>query len=296
MKPAPFAYVAVRTADEAVDQLAQHGDDARVLAGGQSLVRLMNTRLAAPAVLIDINPAEELDRITTRGDGSIAIGALTRQRASELSETVRTSTPLFAEAGALVAHPVVRSRGTVVGSVCFADPSAELPTALVALDGEVVARSVRGERVMSADDFFLDAYETSLEPDELAVEIRIPVTPASRAGSAFLELSRRHGELPVCGVAATVTLDESGQVSDVRLALGSVAGRPVRARAAEAALTGARPTADGIREAAQLAAADLTPFSNCHGSAAFRKHLAAVLTQRALTRAIARADGGPTGA
>jgi carbon-monoxide dehydrogenase medium subunit len=295
MKPAPFAYVAARTTDEVVDQLARHGDDARILAGGQSLVRLMNTRLVAPAVLIDINPAEELDRITTR-DGSIVIGALTRQRASELSETVRSSTPLFAEAGSLVAHPAVRSRGTVVGSVCFADPGAELPTALLALDGEVVARSVRGERVIRADDFFLDAYETSLEPDELAVEVRIPEAPASRAGSAFLELSRRHGELPVCGVAATVTLDASGQLSDVRLALGSVAGRPVRAREAEAALTGARPTADGIREAASLAAADLTPFSNCHGSAAFRKHLATVLTQRALTRAIARADGGQTDA
>ena len=295
MKPAPFAYVAARTTDEVVDQLARHGDDARILAGGQSLVRLMNTRLAAPAVLIDINPAEELDRIATR-DGSIVIGALTRQRASELSETVRSSTPLFAEAGSLVAHPAVRSRGTVVGSVCFADPSAELPTALLALDGEVVARSVRGERVIPADDFFLDAYETSLEPDELAVEVRIPAAPASRAGSAFLELSRRHGELPVCGVAATVTLDASGQLSDVHIALGSVAGRPVRAREAEAALTGARPTADGIREAALLAAADLTPFSNCHGSAAFRKNLATVLTQRALTRAIARADGGQTSA
>jgi CO/xanthine dehydrogenase FAD-binding subunit len=295
MKPAPFDYVAARTADEVVEHLARHGKDARILAGGQSLVRLMNTRLAAPAVLIDINPVEELDRIATR-DGMVVIGALTRQRASELSATVRDSTPLFAEAGALVAHPSVRSRGTVVGSVCFADPSAELPTALLALDGEVVARSSRGERVIPADEFFVDAYETSLEPDELAVEVRIPRTPAVRAGSAFLEVSRRHGELPVCGVAATVALDASGQLSDVRLALGSVAGRPVRARAAEAALTGVRPTADGIREAALVAAADLTPFSNCHGSAGFRKHLATVLTQRALTRAIARADGAQTDA
>jgi carbon-monoxide dehydrogenase medium subunit len=291
MKPAPFAYVAARTTDEVVDQLARHGQDARILAGGQSLVRLMNTRLAVPAVLIDINGVGELDRIDGR-DGRVVIGALTRQRTSELSDVVRGGAPLLAEAGALVAHPSVRSRGTVVGSVCFADPGAELPTALLALDGEIVARSVRGERVVPADDFFVDANETSLEPDEFAVEIRVPATDGARVGSAFLELSRRHGELPVCGVAATVALDDAGRLSDVRIALGSVAGRPVRARQAEASLTGARPSADGIAEAAGLAAADLTPYSNSHGSSAYRKHLAIVLTQRALTRAIARADGG----
>jgi carbon-monoxide dehydrogenase medium subunit len=295
MKPAPFRYVAARTTDEVVEQLTQHGSDARILAGGQSLVRLMNSRLAEPALLIDINGVDGLDRIDRR-DGSVVIGAVTRQRTSELSDDVRGGAPLLAEAGALVAHPSVRSRGTVVGSVCFADPGAELPTALLALDGEVVARSARGERVIAADDFFVDAYDTSLEPDEFAVEIRVPASPGARAGSAFLELSRRHGELPVCGVAATVALDSSGRLSDVRIALGSVAGRPVRARRAEAALSGAQPSADGIKEAAVLAAADLTPFSNCHGSAAYRKHLAVVLTQRALTQAIARADGDQTDA
>ncbi|MGY1623957.1 FAD binding domain-containing protein [Geodermatophilus sp. SYSU D00965] len=295
MKPAPFRYLAARTTDEVVEQFAEHGADARVLAGGQSLVRLMNTRLAEPSLLVDINGVEELDRIDRR-DGTVVIGALTRQRTSELSDTVRAAVPLLAEAGALVAHPSVRSRGTVVGSVCFADPAAELPTALLALDGEVVARSARGERVIAAEDFFVAAHETSLEPDEFAVEVRVPVSAGTRTGSAFLELSRRHGELPVCGVAVTVALDPSGHLSDVRIALGSVAGRPVRARRAEAALSDAQPSADAIAEAADLAAADLSPVSDCHGSAAFRRHLAVTLTKRALTRAIARADGGQTDA
>lgn len=295
MKPAPFDYHAAGSTEEVVEHLARLGTDARILAGGQSLVRLLNARLATPAVLIDINDVSELDRIEVR-DGGISIGALTRQQASERSAAVRTGAPLFAEAGALVAHPPVRARGTVVGSICFADPAAELPTALLALDGQVVARSRRGERVIAADDFFVDAYETSLEPDELAVEIRVPTTTATRAGSAFLELSRRHGELPVCAVAATVALDDDGLLADVRIALGSVAGRPVRAREAESALRGSRPTADGLREAADLAAAGLTPVGNCHGSPAFRTHLARVLTERALTRAVARADGSPTDA
>jgi CO/xanthine dehydrogenase FAD-binding subunit len=293
VKPAPFAYRAAATTEEAVEHLAELGPDARILAGGQSLVRLMNTRLAAPAVLVDINDVRELDRIEVR-DGVVAIGALTRQRTSELSSAVRSGAPLFAEAGALVAHPSVRARGTVVGSLCFADPAAELPTALLALDGQVVARSTRGERVVAAEDFFVDAFETSLAPDELAVEVRVPRTTASRGGSAFLELSRRHGELPVCAVAATVALDDDGLLADVRIALGSVAGRPVRAREAESALRGSRPTADGIQEAADLAAVGLTPVGDSHGSPAFRTHLARVLTQRALTRAVARADGSRT--
>jgi carbon-monoxide dehydrogenase medium subunit len=293
VKPAPFEYRAAATAEEAVEHLAQLGSDARVLAGGQSLVRLLNTRLATPAVLVDINDVHELDRIEAR-DGVVAIGALARQQASERSAAVRAGAPLFAEAGALVAHPPVRARGTVVGSVCFADPAAELPAALLALDGEVVARSSRGERVIAADDFFVDAYETSLEPDELAVEIRVPTSPSTAAGSAFLELSRRHGELPVCAVAATVALDDAGRLSDVRIALGSVAGRPVRAREAESALRGSPPSADGFREAADLAARGLSPRGDCHGSPGFRTHLARVLTERALARAVARADGSRT--
>lgn len=295
MKPAPFTYVPAGSTDEVVEQLAQYGPDARVLAGGQSLVRLMNTRLASPALLVDINGLSDLDRIDSR-DGGLAVGALTRQRTAELSAAVRQRAPLLAEAAALVAHPSVRARGTVVGSLCFADPSAELPAALLALDGEVVARSTRGERVIPADDFFVAPHATSLAADEFAVEVRIPGRDGPRTGSAFLEVSRRHGELPVCAAAAMVSLDPPGRLSDVRIVLCAVAGRPVRAQEAESALTGAEPTEDDLVQAAHLAAEHLTPVSDCHGSAAFRTHLAAVLTRRALSRAISRADGEQTDA
>jgi aerobic carbon-monoxide dehydrogenase medium subunit len=288
VKPAAFAYLAPRTVEEAVDQLAEHGQEARVLAGGQSLVRLMNTRLATPSVVIDINRIPGLDGIDTE-NGAVRIGAGARQRSSELSPLVRSRIPLFVEAGALVAHASVRRRGTVVGSVAFADPSAELPAALLALDGQVVARSARGERVIEADDFFVGPFENGLAADELAVELRIPVTSAARTGSAFVEVARRHGDLPMCGAGTVLQLDESGAVTSARIALCAVDRRPVRARTAEAALVGNPPTDDLLGQAAELAAAGADPIGDCHGSASFRRHLARVITRRSLAAALARA-------
>jgi aerobic carbon-monoxide dehydrogenase medium subunit len=288
VKPAAFAYLAPRTVEEAVDQLAEHGQEARVLAGGQSLVRLMNTRLATPSVVIDINRIPGLDGIDAE-NGAVRIGAGARQRSSELSPLVRSRIPLFAEAGALVAHASVRRRGTVVGSVAFADPSAELPAALLALDGQVVARSSRGERVIEADDFFAGPFENGLAADELAVELRIPVTSAARTGSAFVEVARRHGDLPMCGAGTVLQLDESGAVTSARIALCAVDRRPVRARTAEAALVGNPPTDDLLGQAAELAAAGADPIGDCHGSASFRRHLARVITRRSLAAALARA-------
>jgi len=288
LKPAPFDYVAPRTVAEAVDHLGRHGAEARVLAGGQSLVRLMNTRLATPAVIVDINRVEGLDAIAVE-NGSVRIGALARQRAAELSDDVRAEAPLFAEAGGHVAHPSVRRRGTVVGSIAFADPSAELPAALLALDGQVVARSTRGERVVDADSFFTGPFTTSLAPDELALALRIPKTANGRTGSAFVEESRRHGELPMCGVGTVVTLDEDGDVAAARIALCGVHRRPIRAREAEAALAGTRPNDKVLREVAALAAAATDPIGDTHASAAFRRHLATVLTRRALDTAVSRA-------
>jgi aerobic carbon-monoxide dehydrogenase medium subunit len=288
VKPAAFAYLAPRTVEEAVDQLAEHGQEARVLAGGQSLVRLMNTRLATPSVVIDINRIPGLDGIDAE-NGAVRIGAGARQRSSELSPLVRSRIPLFAEAGALVAHASVRRRGTVVGSVAFADPSAELPAALLALDGQVVARSARGERVIEADDFFAGPFENGLAADELAVELRIPVTSAARTGSAFVEVARRHGDLPMCGAGTVLQLDESGAVTSARIALCAVDRRPVRARTAEAALVGNPPTDDLLGQAAELAAAGADPIGDCHGSASFRRHLARVITRRSLAAALARA-------
>jgi carbon-monoxide dehydrogenase medium subunit len=288
VKPAPFAYLAPRSVDEALAHLAEHGSEARPLAGGQSLVRLMNSRLATPSVVVDINRIGELSAIS-RENGAVRIGAVARQRACETSPDVRDGVPVFAEAVRQVAHPSVRQRGTAVGSVAFADPSAELPAALLAADGEVVARSSRGERSIAADDFFTGPFTSALAPDELAVALRIPVT-AGRTGSAFVEESRRHGELPMCGVAAIVTLDDHGAVAQACIALCGVHRRPIRARDAEAALQSEHPDDELLQAAGALAASATDPVGDCHGSAAFRRHLAAVLTRRALATAISRAE------
>ena len=292
MKPAPFDYVAPRTVDEAVDHLGRHGGDARVLAGGQSLVRLMNCRLATPAVVVDINRVAGLDGIEV-DNGSLRIGALARQRASELSDLVRAEAPLLAEAGAQVGHPSVRRRGTVVGSIAFADPSAELPAALLALDGEAIVAGAGGERAVAAEDLFAGAFETSLAPGELITAVRIPRNARSRTGSAWVEVARRHGDLPVCGAGAVVMLsDDGGAIESARIALCGVGDRPTRATAVEQALAGAEPTEDAIAAAADRAARDLDPPSDPHGSAAYRRHLAVVITRRSLQRAAERAREG----
>ena len=293
MKPAPFDYVAPRTVAEAVDHLARHGRDARVLAGGQSLVRLMNTRLATPAVIVDINRVEGLDGIAVE-NGSVRIGALARQRAAELSEVVRAEAPLFAEAGGHVAHPSVRRRGTVVGSIAFADPSAELPAALLALDGDAIVSGPDGERTVAAADLFTGAFATSLAAGELITAVRVPRGAVGRTGSAWVEVSRRHGDLPICGAGAVVTLDDDGTIAGARVALCGVGATPVRATAVEEALAGAEPIDDAIARAADDAARDLDPPSDPHGSADFRRHLAVVMTRRSVGRAAERArEGAP---
>jgi carbon-monoxide dehydrogenase medium subunit len=288
VKPAAFAYLAPSSVEEAVTQLAEHGSEARVLAGGQSLVRLMNTRVSTPSVVIDINRIPGLDAISTAGN-LVRIGAIARQRSSELHPDVRARTPLFAEAGSFVAHASVRQRGTVVGSVAFADPCAELPAALLALDGQIVARSQTGERLIDAEDFFTGPFRNSLAPDELAVEVRIPATTGGRTGSAFVEVARRHGDLPMCGVGTVVRLDDDGAVASARIALCAVDHRPVRAREAERSLLGRTPSAGQLAQAAAVAAEGVDPIGDCHGSASFRRHLAAVLTRRSLHTAVARA-------
>ncbi|MEJ2860793.1 FAD binding domain-containing protein [Actinomycetospora flava] len=290
MKPAPFEYAAPRDLDEALDLLAEHGDDARVLAGGQSLVRMMNARQVSPAVVVDINRVRGLDSLgvtSDNGSSTLRLGATVRQRTSELSGEVAAHAPLLAEAGAQVAHAPVRARGTVVGSVAFADPSAELPAALLALDGLVKVRSRAAERTVAADDFFTGPFRTSLAPDEMVVGVEVPLTPG-RTGSAFVELTRRQGDLPVCGAAAVVGVGDDGRVAQARVALCGADQRPVRATAVEAAVVGADGPA-AFTEAAARAADGLEPIPSCHGSADFRRHLARVLTARALRTAFARA-------
>ena len=290
MKPRSARYLRAHDLEGALALLAEHGDGARVLAGGQSLVPMMNLRTIAPSALVDVNALDELDYVRAE-NGHLAVGALTRTRTVERDPTVAERLPLLREAAARVGHPAVRNQGTVGGNLAHADPLNDLPPVLVALDGQVVARGPRGERVIPAAALFRGPGETSLEPGELLVEARFPLLPR-RTGSAFLEESRRGRGWGVAAVAATITLAEDGTVAEARVALGCVGPAPVRARAAETALRGAHPGLEAFAAAGEAAREDVVePPSNVHGSAEYRRHLAGVLTTRALAVAAARAEG-----
>jgi carbon-monoxide dehydrogenase medium subunit len=288
MKPAPFEYFDPPTVAEVVALLQEHEGDAKVLAGGQSLVPLLNMRLARPQVVIDLNRVAGLDYIREE-NGWIAIGALTRQRAVERSELVRTRQPLLHAATRYIAHPQIRNRGTVGGSIAHADPAAEYPAAALALGAEMVAPGPSGQRVISAADFFVTYLTTALEPSEVLTEVRFPVLE-ERTGWSFQEVSRRHGDFALAGVAAMLML-ERGVCSAASIALFGVASTPVRARAAEGLLVGSKPDERLLNEAAQVAADGLdAPLADVHASEEYRRHLAKVLTRRALTEALARAE------
>jgi aerobic carbon-monoxide dehydrogenase medium subunit len=293
MKPPRFDYLVPGTLDEALGLLAQHGEEAKVLAGGQSLVPLLNFRLVRPAHIIDLNDIPGLDGIVV-DEGRLAIGAMTRQRAAETSAVVRERCPLLAEAMPQVGHVQIRNRGTIGGSLAHADPAGELPAVVAALDGELVLRSRRGERRLAPHDFFVGYLTTAAAPDELLVEARVPVMPA-RTGTAFMEVSRRHGDFALVGVAATVTVDTGGVCTACALALTGVGPTPVVARDAARALVGLKPAADAFAEVGRRVADALTPDSDLHASADYRKHLAGVLTRRALARAAERASVRPGG-
>ena len=295
MKPAPFDYLAPTTVEETLAVLREHGEDAKVLAGGQSLVPMLNFRLARPAVLVDINRVQGLDGLDAH-DGELRVGATVRQRALERSEAARERLPLVVEAVGLVGHPATRNRGTVAGSLAHADPSAELPAAMLACEATLVARGPGGERVLPAGEFFTDAFRTALAPDELLIEVRIPAHPAG-AGGAFVELSRRTGDLPLCGVAALVALDDGGRCRRARVALCGVGRVPARAVEAERVLEGEVLGAESIAEAAERATDGLRPVGSVHGSAAYRRRIAAAMTRRALEMAARRSrDGERSGA
>ncbi|MDP6549958.1 MAG: xanthine dehydrogenase family protein subunit M [Dehalococcoidia bacterium] len=287
MKPAPFEYFAPDTLAEAFDLLQQRAGDARVLAGGQSLVPLLSFRLVKPAALVDINGLGELAYMR-RENGNIAIGAGTRQRQVLASDEVSEMCPLLSEAVPYIGHPAIRNRGTVAGSIAHADPAAELPVVAAALDAEMVVRNSRGERSLKPEDFFLTFLTTAIEPDEMLVEVRFPLL-GPRTGANFQEVSRRYGDYALVAVAATVTLDERDRCQSVRAALGGVGGTPVRARAVEQALTGAEPTEAALEEAAQLVKREIEPATDIHASAEYRSHVATVLVRRALQAAAERA-------
>jgi carbon-monoxide dehydrogenase medium subunit len=285
VKPPRFEYHAPRTVEEALGLLGRYGGDAKVLAGGQSLVPLLNFRLVRPAALVDLNRIPALAGIEER-DGTLAFGAMTRQRAIERSPAVARRLPLLHEATRWVGHLPIRSRGTIGGSIAHADPSAEYPTVLAALGGEVVARSPRGERVVTAAALFETYLTTSLAPDEILVEVRIPAPPA-RAGSAFEEFARRHGDFAIVGIAAVVARD--GGALRVRLAAGGAAPTPLRLRAAEEIVEAGGAAA--IPAAAERARDLVQPDGDVHASADYRRHLTSVLTTRALRRAFASLEG-----
>lgn len=294
MKPPRFDYVSPRSIEEALSILAQHGEQAKVLAGGQSLVPLLNFRLVRPAYLVDLNDLADLGGIRV-ADGRLCIGAMTRQRAVETSALVRERCPLLAEAMPQIGHTQIRNRGTIGGSLAHADPAAELPAVAAALGGELVLQSARGRRVLTPEQFFVGYLTTAAAPDELLVEVRLPVAPP-RTGSAFLEVSRRHGDFALVGVAVTLSVDAAGVCTAGAIALTGVGPTPVVAAEAARALVGVRPAATAFEEAGRRAAAAVEPDGDLHASSEYRKHLASVLTRRALARAAERAGGrGATG-
>ena len=291
MKPAAFEYFAPDSLEAALAAVAQHGADGKVLAGGQSLIPVMNFRLAQPAALVDLNGVAELAFVRHEG-GELRIGAMTRQRRLERDPEIARHAPLLAEAAPWIAHPQIRNRGTVGGSIAHADPAAELPAVAMALDARLRLQRSGGERWIEARDFFTGLFATALEADELLTEIAIPAPPP-RTGWAFLEVARRHGDYALVGVAARVELGEDGTCRAARCVLLSVGDGPVEARQAAAALRGRAPDPAAIAEAARLAGErDVDPNGDIHASAPFKRHLTRVLTARALGVAVARARGG----
>ena len=292
MKPAPFEYQAPTSLDAALDVLASHGGEAKVLAGGQSLIPVMNFRLAEPALLIDINKLTELDFIRRDDDGGLRIGALTRQRRLERDPLVAELAPLLHETVPFIAHPQIRNRGTLGGSLAHADPAAELPAIAVALRARFRLRKAGGDRWVNASDFFGGLFTTSLEPDEILVEVAIPPLPP-RTGWSFMEIARRHGDYAQIGVAALVTLDDSGRCREARLVYLSAGDVPVEAREAARLLVGTEISPEAVAAAADKVSRDeIHPFGDIHATAEFKRHLARVLTGRALRRAAERARNG----
>jgi carbon-monoxide dehydrogenase medium subunit len=273
VKPAPFAYAKARSLEEAVALIGGHAD-ARLLAGGQSLIATLNMRLSAPGLLVDINGIGGLDGIALNG-GMVEIGALVRHAKAERSELIARHAPLIARALPHIGHPAIRNRGTIGGSIAFADPAAELPACLLALGGEVEIAGLTGKRTIKAEDFFLGLFETALAAGDILTAIRVPAaTKDTRSG--FAELARRHGDYAMVGLAATARADGNG-LADVRLAFFAVGATPLRARKAEAALTGA---IDDRRIEAAVAALELDPPDDLQATGAVKKHLAGVLLRR----------------
>ena len=287
MKPAPFEYDDPRTVDEALDLLAEHGEECKVIAGGQSLVPLMNFRLARPRRLIDLNRIDSLAHIT-RSPGRLVIGAMTRHADVERSPVVAEAWPLLSEAIVWVGHPQIRNRGTIGGSAAHADPAAELPAVFAAMEATFQVRSKYGARSVRWDDFFRSEFTTSIIPEELLVGVEVPEQDP-QAGTAFVEFARRHGDFALGGAAVVLKLDRFGVCERAAIALVAAGPKPVRATAAEAQLVGNKIDAEAIQAAAGRAVEGLHPTADVHGSTEYRVKLLRVMVQRGLTAAAERA-------
>jgi CO/xanthine dehydrogenase FAD-binding subunit len=287
VKPPPFEYHNPRSIDETLALLAEHADEAKVLAGGQSLVPLLNFRLARPERIVDINDVDELDHLDVSG-ATVRIGALTRQATLEHSTAVAARIPLLTQAVRWVGHVQIRNRGTVGGSVAHADAAAELPVALTALEARFHVRSSHGARTLAPGELFLTHLTTSLEPDELLTEIEVPVPPVG-TGSAFVEYARRHGDFALGGAAVLLTLGGDGRVARVRVALLAAADAPLRATSAEDVLMGNHVDEQVALEAGESAVDGVNPTGDIHGGTQYRRRLLRAMVRRAVLAAGERA-------
>jgi aerobic carbon-monoxide dehydrogenase medium subunit len=290
MKPAPFKYVRASSLDQALSLKAEHGDEARFLAGGQSLIPSMNFRLARPSVLIDINGLAELGSID-RGEQEIRVGALTRYCALERNGDFLKACPLFADALPHIAHPQIRNRGTIGGNLSHADPASELPAVTLAMKARMKLRSVRGERELEAAAFFVGLLTTDIQDDEMLVEIAFQRQPR-RSGACFMEVARRRGDFALAGVAAMLALDEEGSCAVIRLTCCGVGDTPVDVSAAAAAMIGKPCSEQAIAAVAAEVQRVIEPAGNVHASVDYHRHVAGVLVQRALRAAHERAGHG----
>jgi carbon-monoxide dehydrogenase medium subunit len=283
MLPARFEYHRPAALDEALGLLAQHGDEAKALAGGMSLIPLMKLRFAAPGHLVDVNDLEDLHGIS-EGDGWLRIRAITRHHDLESSDVVRAGYPAIAAAAPLVSDPLVRNRGTLAGSLAHADPAGDWGAVMLALRAQVVARNASGERTIPIDDFLVDTFTTALQPDELIVEVQVPA-PAPRSSGTYLKLERKVGDFATVAAAVQVSMDD-GHIGSAGIALTAVGPKNVRATEAEASLAGAEPTEEAFAEAGRLAAAAAEPIDDLRGSVAYKRNVVSVFVRRGLARAV----------
>jgi CO/xanthine dehydrogenase FAD-binding subunit len=290
MKPAPFEYFIPESIDQALDHLSEYGYDAKPLAGGQSLIPMMNFRLAQPSMLVDLNRLGDLSYIAPSANGGVRIGAMTRHHMVEHDRLIAERAPLVHGTMPRIASAPIRSRGTFGGSIAHADPAAELASVCVALEGRFRLQSTQGERWVPASEFFVGMFTTLLEPEELLVEIELP-PPGVRSGWSLQEVVRRASDFALVGVVSTVTLGESGAFENVRIVLMSVGDGPVVAREAAGMLIGQMPEEGSIHSAAEAVKGEIDPGGDIHASAEFRRHLSSVLTLRALEEAVRRAKG-----